>query len=242
MGGEGVGHLLVGKICLVVGVDRAAGDLGPAIRVVEPFDALGAGDRVAEASRARVDVVGGDVAELQADRAAIRLKLHGVLRHLDAHQIVVGAKIGLPKLAVRLDKVGVDRHHRDRRGAGGSGCPSTARWTARSRSRPHPGQKIVDDLHLACLVRAGGRTGVEALVLRVGVLALPLLAAEMNLLEERIVETLHDDRERLLLSARGARRQAQNARATKLKLRFITSASCCGCRPVSWPTFFISDC
>ena len=101
-----------------------------------PFVAAGG---VAEARGAGVDVVGRDVAELQADRAALGLQLHRLLGHLDAHQVVVGAEIGLAQVAVGLEEIGVDRHHRHRRrDLAACGSPWPARSTARSRWRRRP--------------------------------------------------------------------------------------------------------
>ena len=67
-------------------------------------------------------------------------------------------------------------------------------------------EHVLHDLRLAGLVRGRCRAGVEALVLRAGVLLVPLLAALVDGLEERIVETLHDDDELLLWPAPVRRR------------------------------------
>src|SRR5208282_1358608 len=68
---------------------------------------------------------------------------------------------------------------------------------------------VGDDLRFARLVRGRCRAGVEALVRRTGVLLVPLLAALVDGLEERIVEALDDDDQLFLLRQRGARRQSQ---------------------------------
>ena len=203
MRGEHVGHLLVGEIDLVVGEHRAALDLGPAAFAAQAIDALRAGDGVAKARGARVDVVGRDVAELQADRAAVRLQLLQVLRHQHAHLVVVGAEIGRAQLAILLEQIGVDGHHRDVRLPLAQQVGGERRVRGRDRDRGDaPGQQVVDDLDLAGLVGARRRAGVQALVLGVRVLRLPLLAAQVDLLEERIVEPLDDDRQRLLVLGR----------------------------------------
>src|SRR6476646_4366438 len=68
---EDVGHLLVREVDLVVREQRAAGDLGPATLAGDLGDALLAADRVAGPGVAGVDIVGRDVAQLQAHRAAL---------------------------------------------------------------------------------------------------------------------------------------------------------------------------
>ena len=78
----------------------------------DSIDALLARQRVTRAGGALVDVIRRYIAELQADRAALRLQLLQVLGELDAHQVVVGAEIGLAQRRVVLAEVGVDRHDR----------------------------------------------------------------------------------------------------------------------------------
>ncbi len=51
MGGEGIGHLLVGEVGLVVGEQWAAVDFLPAVLAGEPVGVLGAGDGVAGSRR-----------------------------------------------------------------------------------------------------------------------------------------------------------------------------------------------
>ena len=77
---------------------------------------------------------------ISADRAAVRLGLLDVLADLEAHQVVVGAEIGLAQRGIFLGEVGVERHDRDRRvggldASGRSAGRSTARWPSR-RCRP----------------------------------------------------------------------------------------------------------
>src|SRR5215813_8315362 len=56
---EYVGHLLIGEIRLVVGVDRATLDLGPAALACQAVRTLLSGDRVTEPGRTRVDIIRG---------------------------------------------------------------------------------------------------------------------------------------------------------------------------------------
>ena len=205
LGGESIRHLLVGEIRLVVGEHRAAVDFGPAALAGQPLDPLLARQRVACPGGALVDVVGCDVAELQAHRAAIGLQRLQVLGELHAHQIVVGAEIGLAQGCVVLAQIGVDGHDRDLRRLLLEQLGHQRRIRRRDRDRLDVGtvEQILDDLHLAGLVGAGSRARVEALVATGGILAVPLLAAEMDLLEERVVETLDHDGQRLVLGKGG---------------------------------------
>ena len=84
----------------------------------------------------------------------------------------------------------VRRRNRDRRGVGLA-------------------ENVADDLRFARFVRGRRRAGVEALVRRTRVLLVPLLAALVDRLEERIVEALDDDDELFLLRQRGTCRQSQ---------------------------------
>ena len=124
-------------------------------------------------------------------------------RHQHAHVVVVGAQIGRAQVAIRLEQIGVDGHHRDLRLPLAQQIRRERRIRRRDRDRGDaPGQQVVDDLDLARLVGARRRAGVETLVLRVRVLRLPLLAAQVDLLEERVVEPLDHDRQRLLVLGR----------------------------------------
>jgi hypothetical protein len=58
---------------LVVGENRAALDFGPSALAGEPLDSLFAARRIPETGRPRIDVVGCDVPQLQAHRAAFGL-------------------------------------------------------------------------------------------------------------------------------------------------------------------------
>src|SRR5690606_13053889 len=69
--------------------------------------------------------------------------------------------------------------------------------------------QVIDQLHLSSFISARGRAGVEALIFRVRVVGGPVLTAQIDLLEERIVEPLDHNSERLLflsLSAAHAQR------------------------------------
>jgi hypothetical protein len=122
-----------------------------------------------------------------------------VLGHLDSHQVVVGAEICFPQPGILLQEVGVDGHHRDGRGALLDEIAHRRRVGGRDRDRGHPfGQQVVDDLHLAGFIRAGGGACIEACIGRGGVLLQPFLATEIDLLEERVVEPLYDDGEGFL--------------------------------------------
>ena len=95
VGGEDVGHRLHALGAVVVGEHRAAGDFGPAAFARERGKAFLAGQRVTQALGAAQDVVGARVALDRADLAAVRLRLLDVLADALAHQVVVGAEIGL---------------------------------------------------------------------------------------------------------------------------------------------------
>ena len=83
---------------VVVGVERAAVDLGPAVLAGQPVAgrlvALGARERVADALHALVVVGRRGAARLDADRAALRLDLLRELGEVDADVVVVRADIG----------------------------------------------------------------------------------------------------------------------------------------------------
>ena len=98
-------------------------------------------------------------------------------------------------------------------------------------------QQILDDLHFARLVGARGRPGIEACVAARGIFAVPFLAAEMDLLEERIVETLDHDGQGLVLGEgrsgeRGERGTGQNI---VFNLFIGTPPICARCRPAPRP-------
>jgi hypothetical protein len=69
-----------------------------------------------------------------------------------------------------------------------------------------------DILGFTCLVGRRRRTRIEALILRVRVLGVPLLAALVDGLEECIVETFDDDHELLLFLCHGLACAERNRR------------------------------
>jgi hypothetical protein len=76
-------------------------------------------------------------------------------------------------------------------------------------------------LHFARLIGARSGAGIEACVALAGIFAVPLLAAEMDLFEERIVETLDDDGENLVLGQRGSARETERARGKQSEKQLV---------------------
>ena len=108
VGGEDIAHRLDALGAVVVGEHRATGDFGPAAFAVERGEAFLAGKRVTHTLRTAQDVVGGGVAFDGADLAAFGRCCLDVVADALAHQVVVGAEVGLAQPGVFLGKVGVD--------------------------------------------------------------------------------------------------------------------------------------
>ena len=158
---------------------------------------------------------------------ALRLELLQVLGELDAHQIVVGPEVGLPQAGVFLGQVGIDRHDRDLRRLPLQEIRHQRRIGRRDGDRGHAlGQEVIDDLNLTGLVGAGRRPGVEAGVALPLVLGIPLLAAEIDLLEERVVEALDHDGQGLVLAQRGLRGDHQDGCTASPSSVFMVSLPC----------------
>src|SRR5690606_27521063 len=115
--GEDVLHLLHGAGGIVVGVERAAVDLGPAVVAVEALAgrsrAAHAAERVADALHALVVVGRGSAARLDADGAAVGFDLLHELRQVDADVVVFGADVGDPEIGVLGQEIAVPGQHRD---------------------------------------------------------------------------------------------------------------------------------
>ena len=218
IGRQRVGEHLVGRGRVVVGVERAAADFRPAVLAGEGLGVLLAGERVAGSSGTLVDVGGRRIAEQQADIAALGLQLLQLLRELLAEFVLVRPDIGGAQIAVLVEEVGIGGDDRDRRLA----PPQHLRDRRRVRRRDGHGgdalgQEIVDDLDFTRLVgrrRGAGVIALESLVLQ---LLGRLLASLVHQVEIGVVETLHDQRERLrLLRHREAgRSREQRGRQTE---------------------------
>ena len=200
---EHVGHLLVREVDLIVREQRTAVDLLPAAFTLQAIDTLLAADGVAKAGRARVDVVGSDVAELQAYRPTLGLQLLQMLGHQNAHVVVVGAEIRLAQRAIRRREIGVDRHDRHLR------VLRLQHLAHRRGVRRRDGDagdalvdQVLDDLHFAGLVGARGRAGIQAGVLGFWILLVPERAAIAQHRKERVVQSLYDHGKRLFLRHR----------------------------------------
>ena len=207
---EDVLHLLDGHREVVVGVERAAVDLGPAVLPGQPVArrlvALLARERVADALHALVVVRGRGAARLDADRAALRLDLLHALGEVDADVVVVRADVGDAQRLVLVQQVAVPGQDRD---AGLLRLLQAPRHRGGVRGADGDavdllGDQVVDDLHL--LLAAAVLAGADILALELArELLLGLLAAVAGLVEERVVHVLRHERERVLL---GARRRA----------------------------------
>ena len=154
---------------VVVGVERAAVDLGPAVLAGQPIagrlGALAAGQRVADALHALVVVGRRGAARLDADRAALRLDLLRELREVDADIVVVRADIGDAQRLV------LGRAGRSPRSAPEcrppwpprSALPMAGAFDGEPRCRRPLGDQVVDDLHLLLAAAMLAGADVEAL-------------------------------------------------------------------------------
>jgi hypothetical protein len=137
-----------------------------------------------------------------------------VLGHLDAHEVIVGSKIGLAQSRIFLAEIGVDRHYRNCRVALLQQIGHGRRVGRRNGDRRHAfRQQIVDDLHFPLLIGARSRAGEQAGISLALVLAVPFGASFAHDTEKRIVEPLHHDRQCLVLRLRWSRSHGQKRRA-----------------------------
>jgi hypothetical protein len=219
---RGAAELLHGAREVVVGVERAAVGLGPAILAGE----LGArarstghaAQRIPDALHALVVVGRRRTARLDADGAAVRLDLHGDLGEVDADLVVVGADIGGAQVHVLRQHVRVPGQHRDPGVLGGLQRHGHRRGIGRRHADAlhiAAGDEVLDDLHLFVATAVLARADVFAYegTVRLG---FGLLAAVARLIEERVVHVLRHQREDVLrLHGRGERRRHHGDRSRR---------------------------
>ena len=135
----------------------------------------------------------------------LRLDLLRELREVDADVVVVRADIGDAQVLALRQEVGVPGEHRD---AGFLGRRQHARHRGGVGGRDRDavdalGDQVGDDLDLLVTAAVLGRAGEEALDLVGADLVDRLFAAELRLVEERVVEVLrHHGDDQLVRCAR----------------------------------------
>ena len=220
-------HLLDGEHEVVVGVERAAGNLGPPSGAFEAFSRrrrrLAPRQSVADPLHALVEVLRRGPARLNAERAAVGRQSLQRARHLDAELAVLGADVGRSQVAVLGQEIRVPGDDRNARLAG---ALERARHRRSVRRRHGDAvdaarHEVLDDLDLLFL-GVLARTGVEALDVRK--LGLRRLAAVAGLVEERVVHRLGNQGERLLLIVAAAAAGRELPRPTRSQGALSSSA------------------